>query len=151
MTFQEEVNKLIEKALMEKTFSLEIVDQIKRMRDDYISMETSLERTTELNKGLVKINTELSEQNNKLTAHDEDVSSREKVVKEKEDKQALETLKLQHAIEGKKDIKELFGIVFKNPVVRSNVYKNTSVPVSVNGYVNTHAGSENENSTAEQE
>lgn len=151
MTFQEEVNKLIEKALVEKTFSLEIVEQIKKMRDDYISMEASLKSSKENNDNLFKRNQELETENTTLKARDVNVSSREKVVKEKEDKQALEELKLQNAIESKKEIKELFGIVFKNPVVRSNVYKNTSVPVAQNGYVSNLSGSESENSTIEEE
>lgn len=150
-TKREEINKLVDDLIVEKTFSLEIVEKIKKMRDDFLAMEEKEKQTSERNSELTTQNSKLVEENNRLKAHDEGVTNREKVVAEKEAKQALQDLKLEHAVDKHKEMKELLGIVFKNPVVRETAYKNTNVPVAQNGYVSNFAGSESEGKTVEKE
>lgn len=147
----EEINKFLDKIIVEKTFSLEAVGQIKKMGDEYVVMETKLKDVLEDRKNISDQNTVLSIENNKLKERDADVSKREIIVKDKENKQALNDLRLEHANIRANEIRELFGVVFKNPVVRSNVYKSNSVPVAQNGYVGTHNGNETENRTVEEE
>lgn len=37
--------------------------------------------------------------------------------------------------------------ILKNPVMKEQVYRNTTTPIAVNGYVQTHSGSESETTT----
>jgi regulator of replication initiation timing len=149
MTTTDEITKLVEKVLVEKTFSLEIIDQIKKIRDDYNDLEKKFKEKETINKELYETNLKLSTENSDLKSKGESVSNREKIVAEKESKQALNDLELKQAQESKTEIKELFGIVFKNPIVRENVYKNKAIPNNQYGGYNT--ASESENKTIEKE
>ncbi len=151
MTKKEEINSLIEGLIVEKTFSLEIVEKIKTMRDSFIAMEEKEKTTHEQNIILQKENSSLSELNSKLITKDFDVSTREAVVSKKESKQALEDLKLEHANQRATEIRELFGIVFKNPVVRESVYNNKSSSLNNYGQSGNENSNENGGRTIEKE
>ena len=51
MEHAKEIQNIIEKVLVEKTFSLEIIEQIKKLRDDVVSLESANER---MKKELIK-------------------------------------------------------------------------------------------------
>jgi len=121
-----EINDIIQKIAEEKTFSLESLERIKQLKDDYeivkndfLITEEKYEDSLEKLKILEGVKTEYQTRLSEL-------SEREKVVAEKEAKQALDDQALEFQRKRADEIKEMFSIVFKNPVVRENAYKSIS-------------------------
>lgn len=149
--YKSKVDEILEQALTEKTFSLEIVEKIKALRDDFKTVSDKNEELTKsLNDKIVTI-TSLTNTNNSLNLELTAYKYRERAISDAEKKADKINYELVFQTQRANEIKELFGIVFKNPVVRENAYKTISTPVSSNGYVNTYTGTDNESKTIEQE
>ena len=153
MDYKDKISDIVEEALTEKTFSLEIVTKIKTLKDDFEKLTVTNEgqgrRITDLemeNKSIHAINEKLLAENNAYKAREDELEKKEKAA----DKVIYE---LEFQKKRGDEIKELFGVVFKNPVVRETAYKNGSVPVPGNNgsYPTTMTSTESETKTTEQE
>lgn len=152
MNYQEKISSIVEEALTEKTFSLEIITKIKQLKDDFdvlvASSEVSKKRIIELeteNKSLHSINDRITEENKTWQLRENQIIEAEKVADKK-------TYELSFQTKRAEEIKELFGIVFKNPVVRETAYKNGNIPVANgNGYPTTMSSTESETKTIDKE
>ena len=144
MNYQDKISTIVEEALTEKTFNLEIITKIKALKDDFETVTASNESLKKRVEDLTKGNTALTVENNRLVTENTAYKSREDALATKEkgaDKQAYE---LDFQTKRASEIKELFSIVFKNPVVKEQAFRNGNVPVFENGYTTTRTTNENE-------
>ena len=150
-THSQKIDDIISEVITEKTFSLEIVEKIKSLRDDFGKEVTKNETLEKTNADLISANNNLGTQVSKLTAEVQTFKVRETSIAEKEKMLEKNEYELIFQKQRAEEIKQLFGIVFKNPTIRETVYRNSTVPVANNGYVQSMSGSENENKTVETE
>jgi len=141
--YQQKIDEVLTQALTEKTFSLEIIEKIKSLKDGFEANTKLVDELSERLKFTTKQNEELrttiSDTNSKLDAY----IKRESEIKTKEIALDKTNYELDFQKNRANEIKELMMIVFKNPVVRSNVYRNGN---NGNDYVN-----ETVSTTTEQE
>lgn len=145
MENQKEFEALIEKILTEKTFSLEIIETIKSLKEKAAFCEKSLEERDSVVKDL---STKLTEaRNNEKNALSElnDARMLLEKIEEKEAKMDKTIYELDFQRNRANEIKELFGVVFKNPMVQKTVFENESK--SING--STYATESNSKSVTE--
>jgi organic radical activating enzyme len=145
--YKKQIEEIIETALTEKTFSLEIIEKIKSLRDGFAE---AIEKNKELEEDLRKLRAEHSVtveklSKTKLTLEECQIREAELVKREKE--QDKKDYELEFQKKRAEEVKELFGIVFRNPTLKESVYKNTTVPISQNGYIQSATGSESEQKT----
>lgn len=147
--YENKINSIIEEAVTEKTFSLDIINKIKALRDDFSVISKSYELLKDVHERQSDSYKKITDEYNKLLERVNSFEKRESELILREKQLDIQDLKLKHADEKYVITKELFGIVFKNPVVKEQAFKNTSTPLSNNGYVQIHSGSENEGKTTE--
>ena len=124
--YQKKIDEVLTQALTEKTFSLEIIEKIKSLKDGF---ESNLKLTDELNNRIDFYVKQITEKDKTI----EEQQVKIKSFMEREDKiiEAEKTAnKNKYELEFQKkradEIKEIMGIVFKNPIVRETAYKNYS-------------------------
>lgn len=121
--YKKKIEEILAQTLTEKTFSLEIVDKIKTLKDDFESSQKLIDSLREKSLHNEKMITNLEERNTKLQELVNSYTIREKEISDKEKKLEKTNYELQFQTKRGDEIKELFGIVFKNPIVREGVYK----------------------------
>jgi uncharacterized protein (DUF3084 family) len=131
MNYQQDINNIIEKALTEKTFTLEIIDEIKKLRE----LPEKLEQASVQIDSLLKERAELQALNSTLSSQKSNVEEREKAVALKERELEIKEIKSTFAETRLNDYKSMFDLVFRNTQVRENIYKSGTVPVESGGYV----------------
>ena len=141
------IEEILDQALTEKTFSLDIINKIKELKDGF---EAASKLTDSLNLQLDDTRKTLD-----ATRKDKDVlalklnayENREKDIITKEKELAKNLYELDFQKKRADELKELVSLVFRNPRIVSS--KSTSVPVAQNGYVSNQSGSEFETKTIE--
>jgi len=130
--YLEEVDKVIESALIEKTFNLDIIGKIKELRDELLRLQESneilkkdIDEKNNLITGLNNRNNSLSDECEKFKTREKLLNESEKELYKKEQTALNESSKLTLVV-------DLFKIVFRNTEVRSEMFKND--PIIVNGY-----------------
>jgi septal ring factor EnvC (AmiA/AmiB activator) len=145
MEYQNKIDEVITQVLTEKTFNLEIIEKIKLLKDDFENAKQQITRLAEINSGLYK---ELDEHKEKCRTLDEEVQEfRKKSAEIDKKERMLEKNQYEIYFQTKRadEIKELFTIVFRNPVVQKSTFE--SVPLSSNGYVTTHTSNSTQTET----
>ncbi len=146
-----QIEQIIDQAVTEKVFSLDIIEKIKGLKDDFEDAQDTIKvlqeqnkEHRENNKGLCDSNNALRDLLGKATATIDIWQAKEKHLDARE--KALYQVEMRAAYHEDRatEIKELFGIVFKNPVIKETVFKNTDTPIaSGNGmYPSNYRGSE---------
>ncbi len=135
MNYQDKISTIVEEALTEKTFSLEIITKIKALKDDFEAVTKENVNLFALNTDLAKGNADLTQKNNQLYVENEEYRKREDALAKKEKEAEKKEYELTFQTKRGDEIKELFGIVFKNPTVQSNVFRNTQKPVENGSYM----------------
>lgn len=143
MDYQKQIAEILDQALTEKSFSLEIIDKIKVLKDgfkesqdtnDYLSRR--VENLETGNKELQGTVDNLRDRNKKL----EDASAAVDTERKAQEKVKYE---LEFQKQRANEMKEIVGMVFANPVVFTERCK--SVPVrNGSGYIETYSESESE-------
>ena len=141
------ITTVIEEALITKTFSLEIIGRIKEIRDAHEKQAGELITAVKLNENLAINYNKERERADAAVARLAGVEKRENDVTAREKSQDIKDVKNDFYKNWADKIEHLFGIVFKNPVVRESVYKNAS---GYNGGQSTNT-SENGGRTIEKE
>lgn len=141
--YQEKIEEVITQALTEKTFSLEIIEKIKSLKDGFESSQKTIELLTLSGESSGKTINELRTQNESLSSRVKSFEDRESNIRTKEKELEKNIYELEFQQKRANEIKELFGIVFKNPVMQKTAYN------SHNKYENgfSNSGSSNSNET----
>lgn len=130
MEITKEIDDIIEKALVDKTFSLEVIEKIKELKERVIELDSVKEENKNLKKSLTTAETEIGYKEGALenwNKREEELKTREAKVTESETKAASAETRLS-------DYKEMFGIVFRNPVLKETVFKSSQVQRESGGY-----------------
>jgi len=147
----EKLNQIIESMVAEKSLSLEVFQQLKEVKEqsDLIAKENTALREasivtqntiSKLQDDIIKLN----HRNAEWAKREEELVTREKAILDSEHQLALKDKDVEKAQAVSNNIKEIVGIVFKNPTLRTGIMKSTSEPVGVDQYGNTKwASSEN--------
>lgn len=145
MNYQDKISTIVEEALTEKTFSLDIITKIKELKDDFAELTVQNDLVTKEKDEIAKERNELSTRNTALVAQNTDYKNREVALAQKEREAEKKEYELTYQTKRGDEIKELFGIVFKNPTLQTAVYRNTQKPLASGEYMNSV--SENETTT----
>jgi len=135
--YKEKIDEVLDQALTEKTFSLEIIEKIKSLHDGFASSQETIKQNNETIKLLNENATKANQEINKLSTLVSQYETREIELASKEKVAEKQAYELEYQKNRANEIKELFQIVFKNPVVRENVYKNLS---GNNNYTSENGG-----------
>ena len=121
-------------ALTEKTFSLEIIDKIKEIRDDLVRMQADFEDYKENHNRLEK---SLRDETDRLRRREEELTKEVtelraykegRVAKDRDQDKTLYELNFQR--NRANEMKEILGVIFKNPGVRRTIHKQGNEPVA---------------------
>ena len=145
MDYQKKVSDIIELALTEKTFSLEVINKIKQLRDDVISLSNMNEQANktieDLRKEKIETNNLLEKATNRLA----NIETRETELVKKEKEQEKLRYELGFQKQRADEIKSLFDTVFRNPVIlRSKMVGHVTPPNPSNSYGRTTTTSDSE-------
>lgn len=135
MDYIKKVNEVIEEALTEKTFNLEIVGKIKEIREEITRLQGENEILKKDQTEKITLITDLNSRNNKLLEKEQEFDKREAAVYTAEKnlymkEQLAENEKAKCAL-----AIDLFKTVFRNTEVRSDIFKQTQV--NQNGYTSS--------------
>jgi len=141
----DKLNNIIEQLVAEKSLSLEVLEQLKRIKDEsnILTSENkqhleTIKNYSENNDKLINANKQLSSIIDGWKLRENNLISREKAVLDSEHKNEIQELKANYAISTLQEVKGVVEMVFKNVTVRKSIHKNKSIPVSNNGYVQNH-------------
>lgn len=138
MDYTKDINNIIEKVLTEKTFNLEIVEEIKKLRE----MPEKLAEADEQIKALTTKNQELNTEVIQMRAKAEEVNQREIDVEKREREQTIKDVENKAKDTLLKEYKDVMSLVFRNTTVRENLYNSKSVYRESGGYANQYNESE---------
>lgn len=145
-----ELTDMIDKMVAEKTFTLEGVEAIKKLRDRAAEQEGAITKLKELDeehrRELARVRTELAsakEKNTYWAGREEAIAGREKVMSNVEKNGAVaEAVAAAY--------KDAMSIVFKPNMVRESVFRNRNEPLPPGGSYGQVMMSDNETSTREE-
>lgn len=147
MDYQVKIDEILTQAVTEKTFSLEIIEKIKSLRDavNVMEVQSKLDKKTtdDLNKTLMDVRGNYSDISIKLEAY----KKRETELATKEKVAERQDYALQFQKARADEIKEMFMHVFRNPTIVRSASHNRNTPIASNGYVSTWNENGVENST----
>ena len=145
MNYKDKIEEVITQALTEKTFSLEIIEKIKSLKDGFESAQENikiqnlaLESSNKTIEDLRLKNSELSTKVKLFEDREIAIASKEKVLEKTEYQLTFQTQRAN-------EIKELFGTVFKNPTLQRSVFG--TIPVMENGYLQQRNSNSTETET----
>lgn len=135
--YKKEIDDILHKAVTEKTFTLEIVEQIKELRKLPELVEQKDDQIASLNK-LVQ---ELTLDKNTLLNQKTNVEVKEKTLNEKERALELKEVEFRWKDNLLSEYKNMMSLVFRNQTIRQNKFG--SVPIERNGYIESSSMTEN--------
>lgn len=139
------INETLEKALIEKTFTLDVIEAIKKTRDENIKLVEDNKRITEIYdikcKEVNKLSGDLTTATSKLT----NIESRESAVRLKEIENYKIEMNQEHHRQRAEEMKDIIRIIFSNPTILRS--RSTNTPVNTQYGVNNYTGNENETET----
>ena len=133
--YQTAIDQLLQEAVTEKTFTLDIVDKIKRLKDDFASATKTIEDLRKEKQEMYVESVNLQSEVRRLTNQQDGYDKRLADLVEREARQERLAYELDFQRQRSTEIKELFGIVFRNPVVtRSAIGSSSESNPSMSGY-----------------
>ena len=133
--YQTAIDQLLQEAVTEKTFTLDIVDKIKRLKDDFASATKTIEDLRKEKQEACTESLNLQSKVYQLTDQQDGYDKRLADLVEREAQQERLAYELDFQRQRSTEIKELFGIVFRNPVVTRSAIGSSSEPnASTPGY-----------------
>jgi predicted nucleic acid-binding Zn-ribbon protein len=131
------LTEVIDRLVQERTFGLEGLEGVKRIKDQAVALERKLKESQDAvahRDGMIKSYTgEISELRSiieKLREKDADVTKRETKVRELEMKEAVATAEAR-------TMHSVFGTIFRNVIVREQAMKQLPFSNTQNGYTNS--------------
>jgi hypothetical protein len=131
------LTEVIDKLVQERTFGLEGLEGVKRIKDQAVTLERKLKESQDTITGRdISIRSyiaeiaELRTVVDALRAKDADVTKREAKVRELEMKEAVATAEAR-------TMHSVFGTIFRNVIVREQAVKQLPFSNTQNGYSNT--------------
>ncbi len=143
MDYKKEIDAIIETALAEKTFNLDIIDEIKKLKDLAVELEEVRADLTEKNTLVSNLRDELADQKSALETSEGELAS----LREREEKLREKELRAEFADTRLADYKEMVGLVFRNPVLKEQTFRHSNVQRESGGCIMSYP--EDENSTVE--
>jgi DNA gyrase/topoisomerase IV subunit A len=140
MDYQKDIIDILDKALVEKTFDLEIVSKIKQLKDEHVNALKSIESLSKQIVDKDKLYSDVRAELDKALKLNEEYRAREREISKAEREAEKKDLEMKFQKERGNEIKEMFMHVFRNPSIVRN--KTMNIPVASNGYVSTQPGSE---------
>ncbi len=122
-TYQEKIQEIVSQALADKTFTPEVLAQISEVYKEHEQALKDIEQKNTTIENLREERQVLSFKNDEYVKQLEAYKSREEEITRKEKEQREADLEIRHANQRVQDIKEIIGIVFKNPVFQESTYK----------------------------
>lgn len=142
MDYQKQIQEIINSVMEEKSFSLEVIDKIKVLKDSIPELEEeigelkseidSLKHTKdEFRKENQKYRLENDKLKNKITKASELINSQKEKIERNQEYRANE-------------IKEMFMALVKNPIIKKSSYGSVPAGVDSHGYVQHGSTKEDE-------
>ncbi len=133
------IEDILKQANLESTLSLEALQQVVKLKEDFTKHETKIEELrkeiSNLNDKNNKLETKKSEQEKVIA----DYKAREKALKDGEIKLLEENFKLKYYESRGNEMKEILGMALRNTEVRKDMFKHTNSNSSGDAYNNSSA------------
>lgn len=143
MSYQDDIQKILDQALTEKTFSLDVIDRIKALRDSCVSLEDVNKKATERIAWLEKESAEWKTKYDAANGVAAEWSKRSVEVMNREKVADLKEQELKFQTSRGNEIKEMFMHVFRNPTVYRSRSVGHAIPTG-NGCYSTTTTSDSE-------
>ncbi len=131
------IEDILKQANLESTLSLEALQQVVKLKEDFTKHETKIEELrkeiSNLNDKNNKLETKKSEQEKVIA----DYKAREKALKDGEIKLLEENFKLKYYESRGNEMKEILGMALRNTEVRKDMFKHTNSNSSGDAYNNS--------------
>lgn len=118
--YKTKIEEVLTQALTEKTFSLEIIEKIKSLKDGFEANQLLIKNKDEQIVELKKIEVAYNEVCKKL----EEYRKRENEIKDKENALAKTNYELEFQKNRANELKEVMMIAFRNPTLMENSSRN---------------------------
>ena len=141
MSYQEDIQKILDQALTEKTFSLDVIDRIKALRDAVVSQEAQNKQLLERVKTLEEDSRDWRDKYTSSVAVSTEWMKRSESVLEREKTADRMNYELEFQKKRADEIKEIVSLVFRNPVLKSQSYGNVPMRDN-NGYISSQSTNE---------
>ena len=145
MDFNTQIDAIINQAVAEKTFSLEVINQIKELKEDFESAQKDVENLQKkLDKKIEEIDklnserAEAAENITKLQTKIDEFEANIKAIEERERK--VEKVEWDACFQKQRadEIKQIFEFTLRSPMIRRSISESAQVPVSTrDGYAST--------------
>ncbi len=133
--YQTAIDQILQEAVTEKTFTLDIVDKIKRLKNDFALATKKIEDLRKEKQEVYAESVNLKSEVRQLTDQQDGYDKRLADLVKREAQQERLAYELDFQRQRSTEIKELFGIVFRNPVVTRSAIGSSSEPnPSMSGY-----------------
>ncbi len=151
MNYVEKIEEILNETLTEKTFNLEIIGKIKTLKDDFQALQETNKKQEDLLTERYRQIEVLTGEKTKLTAKVEGFEKREHEISLKEKELDKNKYELEFQRNRAIEIKELFGIVFRNPVIKESAFRTVPITTESGGYtsVSDHTSSDDKTITTE--
>lgn len=120
------IEEILKQANLESTLSLEALQQVVKLKEDFVKNETKIEElkneNSKLNEKVRNLETKNSEQEKALN----EFKAREKTLKEGEIKLLEENFKLKYFQSRGDEMKEILGMALRNTEVRKMMFNNSN-------------------------
>lgn len=120
------IEEILKQANLESALSLEALQQVVKLKEDFVKNETKIEElkneNSKLNEKIRNLETKNSEQEKALN----EFKSREKTLKEGEIKLLEENFKLKYFQARGDEMKEILGMALRNTEVRKMMFNNSN-------------------------
>lgn len=148
MDYQKQIDQIVQEAVTSKTFSLEIIDKIKELKSAFAKAQEDIKLKDEMIVSKSKLLNEFNDEVVRLKKVETEYNKRkaELVIEEKKAEKLNYELVFQK--ERANEIKELFSLVFRNPVILKNKMVGHAVSNSQGGgYTTSTNDTETESTT----
>jgi len=144
--YEKQIKEIIDKVTIDRTFSLEALNQIKELKDGFDQISLDLEAACSRIQDYQDRESSREEELNEAIRGYNEIKEKEVEINKLIEEQKIKD-EINKAMKSERDlVLRMFETVFKNPVVQKNSFKNIPMKDN-NGYIYT--GTETENGTEE--
>ena len=128
------IEEILKQANLESALSLEALQQVVKLKEDFIKNETKIEELKKEVSNLTEKNRNLETKNSEQEKVINEFKAREKTLKDGEIKLLEENFKLKYFQSRGDEMKEILGMALRNTEIRRDMFKNSNINTTSSDY-----------------
>ena len=122
--YRNKIDEIISEATEKRTFSLEIIEKIKEMKDNFSLIEIENDNLKDIRDLFAKENSEVKNKLTDLTKKYEDLLKKKSDIEDRENKLNIADEKSAGIVRERDLVIRMFETVFRNPVIQKSSFSN---------------------------